>query len=154
MTLDAADRAALSDLVHRYAAHIDDRQFHSAAELFADDAELSLPDPPTTLAPIHQHRGRAAISDALATVATTIRTQHATVGEVFDDGPRIGTARGRIACVAHHWIARDEQMRDTVWYVRYDDEYLRNAADWRIARRVLTIDAIETRSARQVRRGS
>ncbi len=40
MTLNAADRAALADLVHRYAARVDDRQFDSAAELFADDAEL------------------------------------------------------------------------------------------------------------------
>jgi hypothetical protein len=153
MTLDAADRAALTDLVHRYAARIDDRQFNSAAELFAEDAELTLPDPPATLKPMHPHRGRAAISDALATVAATIRTQHATVGEVYDDGPRTGSARGRIACIAHHWIPHDDQIRDVVWHLRYDDEYQRIAAGWRISRRVLTIDAIETRSARQVRRG-
>jgi 3-phenylpropionate/cinnamic acid dioxygenase small subunit len=151
MTLDAADRAALTDLVHRYAAHIDDRQFDSAAELFAEGAELTLPDPPATLEPTHQHRGRAAIRDALATVAATIRTQHATVGEVYDGDPRTGTAHGRITCVAHHWISHEDQIRDVVWHLRYDDEYRRHATDWRIARRVLTIDAIETRSARQVR---
>jgi ketosteroid isomerase-like protein len=153
MTLDAADRAALTDLVHRYAARIDDRQFDSAAELFVEDAELTLPDPPATLEPIHPHRGRAAIRDALATVAATIRTQHATVGEVYDDDPRTGAARGRIACVAHHWVPHEEQIRDVVWHLRYNDEYQRNSADWRISRRILTIDAIETRSARQVRRG-
>jgi 3-phenylpropionate/cinnamic acid dioxygenase small subunit len=152
MTLDAADRAAITDLVHRYAAYIDDRQFGLAAELFAEDAELTLPDPPATLEPIHQHRGRAAIRDALADVAATIRTQHAIVGEVYDDHPRTGTARGRIACVAHHWILHKDQIRDVVWHLRYDDEYQRNDADWRIARRVLTIDAIDVRSARQVRR--
>ena len=152
MTLDAADRAALTELVHRYAAHIDDRQFDSAAELFTEDAELTLPDPPATLEPTHQHRGRVAIRDALAAVAATIRTQHATVGEVYDDDPRPGTARGRIACVAHHWISHEDQIRDMVWHLRYDDEYQRHDAYWRISRRVLTIDAIETRSARQVRR--
>jgi 3-phenylpropionate/cinnamic acid dioxygenase small subunit len=152
MTLDAADRAAITDLVHRYAAYIDDRQFDLAAELFAEDAELTLPDPPATLEPIHEHRGRAAIRDALADVAATIRTQHAIVGEVYDDDPRTGTARGRIACVAHHWISHEDQIRDVVWHLRYDDEYQRNDADWRISRRVLTIDAIDMRSARQVRR--
>ena len=35
-----ADRAALSDLVHRYAAGVDDRQFDSVAKLFTDTAEL------------------------------------------------------------------------------------------------------------------
>jgi ketosteroid isomerase-like protein len=152
MTLDTADRSSITDLVHRYAAHIDDRQFDSAAKLFAEDGEITLPDPPATLEPIHRHRGRAAIRDALATVAATIRTQHAVVGEVYDDDPRTGVARGRIACVAHHWISHDDQIRDVVWHLRYDDEYQRNDADWCISRRVLTIDAIETRSARQVRR--
>jgi hypothetical protein len=35
-----ADRAALADLVHRYAARIDDRQFGSLTELFTETAEL------------------------------------------------------------------------------------------------------------------
>ena len=150
--LDAADRAALGDLVHCYAALVDDRHFSSAAKLFAEGAELTLPDPPSTLEPVRHHRGRAAISDALATVAATIRTQHAIVGEVYDANPRSGTARGRITCIAHHWIAHDDHIRDVVWHVRYDDEYRRdNAGSWLIHRRALTIDAIETRSARQVR---
>ncbi len=154
MTLNAADRTALTDLVHRYAARVDDRQFASAADLFADDAELNLPDPPGTLEPIRQHHGRGAIAEALATVAATIRTQHAVVGEVYDDGPRSGTARGRIACIAHHWVPHDDQIRDVAWHLRYDDEYQRYAAGWQISRRTLTIDAIEMRLARQVRRDS
>lgn len=153
MTFDAADRAAVADLVHRYAARVDDRQFDSAAELFADEAALTLPDPPATLEPVLQHHGRAAIRDALATVAATIRTRHAIVGEVYDHGPQRGTARGRIACVAHHWVMHDDQVRDVVWHLRYDDEYQRDAADWRIYRRTLTIDAIEARPARHVRFG-
>ena len=83
MTLSAADRAALSDLVHRYAAGVDDRQFDSVVELFTEDAELILPDPPTTLEPVHRHRGRAEISAAIAAVAAIIRTEHAIVGEVY-----------------------------------------------------------------------
>jgi 3-phenylpropionate/cinnamic acid dioxygenase small subunit len=149
--LGATDRAALSDLVHRYAAGIDDRKFDSVARLFTKGAELRLPDPPTTLEPVHQHRGHAAITAAIAGVAATIRTEHALVGEVYDAGPRPGTARGRIACVAHHWVQREDQLRDVVWHLRYDDEYRLTDADWRICRRALTIDAIETRPARQVR---
>ncbi|WP_428338429.1 nuclear transport factor 2 family protein [Mycobacterium sp.] len=152
MTLHADDRLALSDLVHRYAARVDDRQFDLAAELFTTDAELLLPDPPQTLEPVHRQLGHVAISAAIATVASTIRTQHAIVGEVYDAGPSPDVAHGRIGCVAHHWVSREDQTRDVTWYLRYEDEYQRAAgAQWRIRFRALTIDAIDARPIHQVR---
>jgi SnoaL-like domain len=154
MTPSGLDRAALADLVHRYAAGVDDRRFDAVAELFTDDAELTLPEPPATLEPVRQHRGRAAIGAAVAAVGATIRTQHAIVGEVYDAGPQPGTARGRIAGVAHHWVQHEDQLRDVTWHLRYDDEYQRVGTEWRISSRVLTIDAIDNRQVRQVRRGA
>ncbi|BBU22850.1 nuclear transport factor 2 family protein [Mycobacterium xenopi] len=151
MTVRPADRAALSDLVHRYASGIDDRQFDAVAMLFTQDAELTVPDPPTTLEPVVRHAGRAAVGAALTAVATTVRTEHAIVGEVYDRGPRTDAARGRITCVAHHWDHRGDQLVDVVWHVRYDDDYQRTDAGWRICRRVLTINAIETRPLRRLR---
>ena len=151
MILGATDRTALTDLVHRYAAGVDDRQFNSVAELFTDTAELLLPEPPAALDPVHRHCGRAAIHTAIAAVAATIRTEHAIVGEVFDAGLQPDSARGRIACVAHHWSQYGDQLTDVVWHLRYDDEYRRTDAGWRIAHRVLTINAIETRPVRRLR---
>lgn len=153
MTLDAVERAALADLVHRYAAGVDDRQFDAATGLFTHDAELVLPDPPDELNPVHRHRGHGAIGAAIATVAATIRTEHAIIGEVYDAGAQPDDARGRIACVAHHWTRRGDQLTDVVWHLRYDDEYLRTDAGWRFSRRALTINAIETRPMRRVRSG-
>jgi 3-phenylpropionate/cinnamic acid dioxygenase small subunit len=144
--LSATDRAALSDLVHRYAAGVDDRQFDAVVKLFTDAAELTVPDPPAVLDPVHRHRGQAAISAAIATVAATMRTEHAIVGEVFDAEPQTGGAQGRITCIAHHWMQRGDQVRDLVWHLRYDDEYQRTEAGWRICRRMLTINAIENRA--------
>ena len=149
--LGATDRAALTDLVHRYAAGVDDRQFDSVTALFTDSAELMLPEPPAALDPVHRHCGHAAIRTAIAAVAATIRTEHAIVGEVFDAGPQPDSARGRIACVAHHWSQYGDQLTDVVWHLRYDDEYRRTDAGWRIAHRVLTINAIETRPVRRLR---
>ncbi len=149
--LDPTDRAALADLVHRYAAGVDDRQFDSVTGLFIETAELLLPDPPGELTAVHRHRGHAAIGAAIAAVAATIRTEHAIVGQVYDVGPEPDSARGRITCVAHHWTRRGDQLTDVVWHLRYDDGYLRTAAGWRFARRTLTINAIETRPMRQVR---
>lgn len=151
MTIDATDRAALADLVHRYAARVDDREFDSVAELFTPKAELILPDPPAELGPVHRHSGHTAIRDAIASIAVMIRTEHAIVGETFDTGAQTNDARGRIACVAHHWSQRGDQLTDLVWHLRYDDEYLRTDAGWRLARRALTINAIETRPMRRVR---
>ncbi len=149
MTLSADDRSALSDLVHRYAAHVDDRNFDAVTELFTDQAELAVPEPPATLKPIHSHHGRAAIAAAVVGVATVARTEHAIVGEVYSHAPRPGTARGRIACVAHHWNQREHEVVDVVWHLRYDDEY--ELTDrWRISRRALTINAIETLPVRRL----
>lgn len=150
MALSADDRSALSDLVHRYAALVDERQFNSVATLFADTAVLEVPEPPKALQPIHAHRGRDAITAAVASVAAVVRTEHAIVGEVYDEAGRAGTARGRVACIAHHWDRRGDELVDVVWHLRYDDEYERTDR-WHISRRALTINAIEMGSVRRVR---
>ena len=149
MTLSVNDRASLSDLVHRYAAGVDDRQFDSVAELFTTNAELTVPEPPATLEPIHSHQGQQAIASAVAAVASVARTEHAIIGEVYDEVARRGSARGRIACIAHHWNQRPDEVVDVVWHLRYDDEYELTDAGWRISRRALTINAIETRPVRR-----
>ena len=149
MTLSGDDRTALSDVVHRYAASVDDRQFDSVAALFTATADLVVPDPPATLEPILTYRGRQAIAAAVATVAAVSRTEHAIIGEVYDEA-RPGTASGRIACVAHHWSQRADEVIDVVWHLRYDDDYQLTDAGWRISRRALTINAIETRPVRRL----
>jgi 3-phenylpropionate/cinnamic acid dioxygenase small subunit len=150
MTLSVDDRVALSDLVHRYAASVDDRHFEAVAMLFTATAELTVPEPPAALEPIHSHRGQQAIAAAVAAVAAVSRTEHAIIGEVYDEAPRPGTARGRIGCIAHHWDQRGDEVVDVVWHLRYDDDYELTDAGWRIIRRALTINAIETRPARRL----
>jgi hypothetical protein len=149
MTLDAVDRLALSDLVHRYAAGMDDRRFEEVVALFANDATLSLPDPPRSLEPTAVHRGLGEIERAIGAVAAAVRTHHAVVGEVYTTEP--DGARGRISCIAHHWTRHDEKVTDVVWHLRYDDEYVRTETGWRFRGRTLTIDAIETRPVRRLR---
>ena len=150
MTLSPDDRMALRDLVHRYAANVDDRQFDTVATLFTATAELAVPEPPAALQPVHSHRGQAAITAAIAAVAAVTRTEHAIVGEVYDEAARPGTASGRVACIAHHWSRRGDEVVDVVWHLRYDDDYQLTDAGWRISRRALTILAIETRPVRRL----
>lgn len=151
MTLPAEIRCALSDLVHRYAASVDEREYGFAAALFTAEAELAVPDPPAELGPVHRHRGPQAIAAAVAAVGTVLRTEHAIIGEVYDGAARPGSATGRVACIAHHWDRRGDELVDVVWHLRYDDEYWLTEAGWRISRRALTINAIETRPVRRLR---
>jgi hypothetical protein len=151
MTLAIADRLALADLVHLYAAAVDDRRFGDVIELFSETAELRLPDPPRSLDPVRHHQGRDGVRSAMATLSGLARTEHAIVGEVYAPGSDADYALGRITCVAHHFSVGDEQVSDLVWHLRYDDEYLRTRSGWRIHGRALTINAIETRPIRRLR---
>jgi hypothetical protein len=150
MTLSVADRLALADLVHLYAAAVDDRRFDDVVELFTETAELHLPDPPRSLDPVRVLHGRDGVRAAMKALVVE-RTEHAIVGDVYADGPEPGYALGRITAVAHHWTRRAGQVTDLVWHVRYDDEYMRTKSGWRIHGRALTINAIETRPVRRLR---
>jgi SnoaL-like domain len=151
MTLGPDARLALTDLVHCYAAAVDERQFDDVVTLFTADAELWLPDPPRSLEPVREHRGPSGIRAATAPLAAVARTEHAIVGEVHADGTAADAARGRIACVAHHWTRDDDRVTDVVWHLHYDDAYLRTESGGQIERRALTINAIETRPVRRLR---
>jgi len=151
MTLAIADRLALADLVHLYAAAVDDRRFGDVVELFTETAELRLPNPPLSLDPVRRHRGRDGVRTAMAALSAVARTEHAIVGEVYAPGSDADYALGRITCIAHHFSITDEQVTDLVWHLRYDDEYLRTRSGWRIHGRALTINAIETRPIRSLR---
>lgn len=149
--LDVGDRLAVADLVHLYAAAVDDRRFDDVLGLFTDTAELRLPTPPGGLDPVRVHGGRDGIRAALSELAGVARTEHAIVGEVYAPAADPDYALGRITCIAHHWSERDRAITDLVWHLRYDDEYLRTPAGWRIHGRALTINAIETRPTRRLR---
>jgi hypothetical protein len=151
VTLTVGDRLALTDLVHLYAAAVDDRRFADAVRLFTDTAELRLPDPPRALEPVRHLHGHDGVRAALAGLSGVARTQHEIIGEVYADRGEPGHALGRITCEAHHWTTIDGEMTDLVWHLRYDDEYRHTPAGWRFHGRALTVNAIETRPVRRLR---
>ncbi|MCW3843351.1 nuclear transport factor 2 family protein [Micromonospora yasonensis] len=151
--ITAVDRAEISELVHRYAHLVDNREIGAVAELFMDAGVLVLPDPPAELGPVRQYAGRAQIVRALRSLSGIPVTLHAVLGLVVDpDGA--GGAVGSVAGAAHHVSDRpDGTTADLVWYLRYADTYRREDGRWRIFRRALQIEWIETRPVRH-RRGS
>ncbi|MEW2352170.1 nuclear transport factor 2 family protein [Spirillospora sp. NPDC029432] len=153
MTLGVVDRVVLGDLVARYALCTDRRRMDDLADLFTEDATLVLPDPPKELAPVRAFTGREEIAASFSSLNDVPVTFHALAGQVFDAGPRPDTATGEVACVAHHLTERDGKPSDLVWHLRYTDAYRLDEGTWRITRRELAIDWIETRPVRRWRVG-
>lgn len=137
--LEPADRLALQDLAHRYAAYVDDRDLDRAAGLFALDGVLVRPD---RRGDPDEVVGRAAIRAALGVLDDLPVTAHELVGQIVDrTGPH--AAEGRVACVAHH--VRPAAGGDHVWHLVYRDSYRRLDGHWLFARRALEIRFTEDR---------
>ena len=144
-----ADVLALTALVERYAALVDDRDFEALGALFTEDAVLRQPRPPRRMAPDDEVHGRAAIVANFGRVGRLLATQHAVVGKAFtatDAG-----AEGRIAAIAHHVSADGDRLIDHAWHLTYLDRYRRDGADWLIAERTLRLEWIEQRTVTAVR---
>lgn len=139
--LSVADRLDLTDLAHRYAAAVDDRDAAGVAALFTDDGVLASPRPPRSLDPVDEATGPEAIAAAMGQLAAMAATQHAVVGLVLD-GDGADHASGRVACIAHHVLPDATSL---VWHVTYRDRYRRTGAGWRFARRDLHVDVVEQR---------
>jgi len=130
------DRRTLTELSHRYAAHVDDRDFDSLGVLFTEDAVLVSAAGP--------REGRAAILAAMRKLDRYDRTFHL-VGQVRlwveADGPH-----GETYCAAHHFTTADDgTTTDRILHIRYHDTFVRDPGDtatapsWRFARRGLDI---------------
>lgn len=139
--LSADDRLDLTDLAHRYAAAVDDRDPARVAALFTEDGVLASPRPPRHLDPTDEAVGHDGIAQAMSRLAGLVLTQHAVVGTVHDaDGP--DSASGRVTCIAHHVLPDATSL---VWHLTYRDRYRRTPEGWRFARRDLHVDIVEQR---------
>lgn len=143
MNLEIADRIALSELVDRYAALVDDGDFSGAADLFTEDAVLRQPRPPHSLEPTDEVCGREALVHNFGQLRALRATQHAVVGRLFGADAE-DRATGRIACIAHH-VSGDATLVDHAWHLTYLDRYRRVDGRWLIAERILRLHWIERR---------
>lgn len=134
------------DLVERYALGVDERDLDAVAALFTTDALLLLPDPPAHLTPVTEHHGREGVRAALEAVTAVRATVHEITGQVLDAGETHDVLHGRVTGVAHHYVEHGDEVIDVLWRLRYDDLYRRVEGRWLIARRALTIRALERRS--------
>lgn len=148
--LSVEDRLDLLDLVHRYAAYVDERDGARAADLFTEDGVLASPAPPASLDPVVEAVGRDRLAAAFGQLADLPVTVHAVTGVVLDP---VGAdaARGRVTVSAHHVSERAGEPTDLVWHVRYLDDYRRTPVGWRFRRRELHLDVVESRRVARAR---
>ncbi|WP_167545635.1 nuclear transport factor 2 family protein [Amycolatopsis rubida] len=152
LVIPVAEWAALHDLVHRYTARVDERDFAGVAQLFGGDGVLVLPDPPHDFGPVREHPSPEGVAAALSVLDDVPLTAHGITGVVFDPGGN-PAARGRITCVAHHVGPRDGRFADAVWHRHYLDRYAKTGGGWRFARREAHLDLLDTREVRATRLG-
>lgn len=146
------DEGALRALAEAYANAVDRRDGRGFAALFADGGELWVPSLPDEHRPVVVRRG-----DALASAPAALDRYEWTFHQVVDaryavpvpgDDPP-DQATGIVRGVAHHVSAAEDVPGsagiDTVWYLTYLDEYVREERGWRFARRALHLQWVEDR---------
>ncbi len=140
-----SDEQALRRLSAAYAAAVDDRDGAGFAALFVEAGELLVPDVPGELRPVVSRSGH----EALRRVPDGLRRFDRTFHQVSDHRFTIDgrEATGEVQCVAHHVRAGRGAAggpgTDTVWFIRYTDDYVRTAEGWRFARRTLHLQWVE-----------
>jgi hypothetical protein len=143
------DEDELRALSTAYADAADARDGAAMAALFVADGSLVVPDYPNDLRPVVTRQGHEALERIPEVLRRYHRTFHLVGGTRYEvDGDR---ATGEVQCVAHHVTAADgsdstEPARagtDSVWFIRYHDQYRRSGPTWKFVRRELHLQWVE-----------
>ncbi|HEV7679458.1 MAG TPA: nuclear transport factor 2 family protein [Candidatus Dormibacteraeota bacterium] len=124
---DMLDRAAVREVMVRYAAGLDSRDFDAVRNCFTEDAQASYNRAP--LAP-----GADAIVAYVRAVANLQSTMHSVTNVVVElDGD---TAECDTACIAHLVRRADDgELTILIRGLRYRDRLVRQGTAWRIQHR-------------------
>jgi hypothetical protein len=141
---EAADRAAIQDLVDAWAHFADRREPERQAALFTTDGVVSVyAGDPATNEPLQRVQGQAALAEAFHVLDTYDVTSHVTGQSTitFQDGG----ATGETYCLAHHLWVEDGQRTLMVMSIRYLDTFVRHGDGWLFAERQLVTDWTDKR---------
>lgn len=133
------DRAALRQTAELYAQGADRRDKAVWSEILTSDCVLSGPG--------FELQGLPAALGSLDFLAATFAaTQH----KVHNQTVRIDgdAASGETYCTADHLQETDGERTLSSWAIRYQDQWRREAGQWRFTRRTLVIDWIDNRTLR------
>jgi ketosteroid isomerase-like protein len=132
------DVRQLKELVSRYAALVDTRQFDQLTTVFDGEGVLDSGRGVRT--------GMAEIVEAMQGLHRYETTDHQLIGHEFTFDPTDPTlAHGQVFCDAHHVSNDNGQRNDRIMSIRYDDRYRHTTQGWRIEHRQLNLLAEQTR---------
>jgi hypothetical protein len=130
---EPADLLAIQQLVYRYADAVDRRDSAQLADCFANQV--------TIIGPGFELPGKGVevAGQITASLASSyLWTMHNVHNFLYTvDGSQ---AQGVAYCVASHVYQQGEQTLKLDWYLRYHDELVKIAGQWRIQRRRLEVN--------------
>jgi hypothetical protein len=141
---EAADRAAIRELVEAYAHCADRRDAKGQMSLFTTDTHfvvyMNAKDP----APSMDLRSREALAPVFADLnkydATTHFVGQSTIVTLTND-----QATGEAYCLAHHVTVDGSKRRLMIASLRYLDTYLKIEGAWLFSERLLYVDWVDER---------
>jgi hypothetical protein len=135
----------LRALSTEYATAADERDGERFAGLFVEGGELVVPNLPDDPRPVLIRSGHQALRRVPEMLRRYDRTFHLVSNHRYHLEDE--TASGEVQCVAHHVTAGDRpadgEGTDTLWFIRYRDDYRRTGSGWRFVRRELHLQWIE-----------
>ncbi|MCA0243468.1 MAG: nuclear transport factor 2 family protein [Proteobacteria bacterium] len=146
------DRLAIEDLIVRYAEATDSLDADGYVSVFADDAEIALPNGAVLAAGREQI---AAVARTNTTRFSLSGSNHSVMRHVVTNlRLRVGNdeAEGRyyVMTLAHDAGAKKPEL---LGFGRYEDRFVRHEGQWRVARRVMHYDWGNDGLAQQLRVG-
>lgn len=143
------DEREIRRLIETYARGADRRQPALTASVFTDDGLLQIysgdPNEGGTLD--RERTGRAEIETAMGGLARYRVTSHGLAQSTIDVDAAGASATSETYCVAHHLTDHEDgTVSDRVMFIRYLDDWTNTADGWRLARRRLAVDWIDTRN--------
>jgi ketosteroid isomerase-like protein len=125
------DRAAIRDVLARYAHSVDRRDLAGVASCFTPDASYK--------GSLGEGTIEVALSALRERMAQYTSTMHFLGTQLIEiQGP--DSASSETYAIAYHQTADDDGPRNMAVGVRYLDTFLRTGAGWRIARREVSME--------------
>ena len=141
---EAADRAAIRELVEAYAHCADRRDAKGQMALFTPDTHFVVYMDAQDLTPSRELHSREALAPVFADLNQYAATMHF-LGQTTILTLTADRGTGETYCMPHHLTIDGKSRRLMVAALRYTDIFVKNDGTWLFAERKLYVDWLEQR---------
>jgi ketosteroid isomerase-like protein len=141
---EAADRAAIRELVEAYAHCADRRDAKGQMALFTPDTHFVVYMDAQDLTPSQELHSREALAPVFADLNQYAATMHF-LGQTTILTLTADRGTGETYCMPHHLTIDGKSRRLMIAALRYADVFVKNDGTWLFAERKLYVDWLEQR---------